>query len=268
MVTLLDYSLAPTGKTLLEVPQIVEALKQGMLVGTADTPTFPRAPIFLKDTLTFPYRYGIDFTAALLNAGGKDLAFAGAFKESAAHDARDHGAADLSRARKTRTAEAARLRRRISRAMSVFDIGAMGEFDVAVLVEQYAGGDEARELYPHWRGGYYFAGRPKGDKSAPLGVVVCVALVESGEGGGVCGRVREVAGAAVSASARTRDQMGRFRDDAPPADSWRTSARTTRLADGGRAGRDRRSRRSILISESLDDETTKRVAEDFWGSEK
>ena len=49
-----------------------------------------------------------------------------------------------------------------------FDIGAIGEFDVAVLVEQYAGGDEARELYPHWRGGYYFAGRPKGDKSAPL----------------------------------------------------------------------------------------------------
>jgi len=23
-----------------------------------------------------------------------------------------------------------------------------------VLVEQYAGGDEAREIYPHWRGGY------------------------------------------------------------------------------------------------------------------
>ncbi|MBI1740046.1 MAG: hypothetical protein HYR57_04080, partial [Candidatus Koribacter versatilis] len=81
MVTLLDYSLAPTGRTMLEMPQIVEALKQGMLVGTADTPTFRAAPVFLKETLTFPYRYGIDFTAALLNAGGKDLAFAGAFKD-------------------------------------------------------------------------------------------------------------------------------------------------------------------------------------------
>src|SRR5258705_4581286 len=65
---------------MLELPQIAEALKQGMLVGTADTPTFHSAPIFLKDTLTFPYRYGIDFTAALLNAGGKALAFAEAFK--------------------------------------------------------------------------------------------------------------------------------------------------------------------------------------------
>src|SRR5207244_6316989 len=80
MVTLLDYSLAPTGKTLLDTPQIAEALKQGMLVGTVDTPTFRSAPVFLKETLTFPYRYGIDFTAALLNAGGKDLAFGGVFK--------------------------------------------------------------------------------------------------------------------------------------------------------------------------------------------
>src|SRR5450432_1828242 len=46
MVVLLDYSLAPTGKTLLDSPQIVEALKQGMLVGTADSPAFRDAPIF------------------------------------------------------------------------------------------------------------------------------------------------------------------------------------------------------------------------------
>ena len=52
-----------------------------------------------------------------------------------------------------------------------FDIGAMGEFDVDVLVEQYAGRDEAAAMYPEWRGGYYFAGKPKGDKSAPIGVL-------------------------------------------------------------------------------------------------
>src|SRR5258708_15374467 len=80
MVVLLDYTLAPTGKTLLDSPQIVEALKQGMLTGTADSPAFRAAPIFLKEELTFPYRYGLDFTSALLQAGGKELAYAGAFK--------------------------------------------------------------------------------------------------------------------------------------------------------------------------------------------
>jgi len=73
MVVLIDYSLVPTGKTLLEAPQIVDALKQGMLVGSSDSPTFRDAPIFLKEELTFPYRYGLDFTGALLKAGGKEL---------------------------------------------------------------------------------------------------------------------------------------------------------------------------------------------------
>ena len=81
MVVLLDYSLAPQGKTLLNSPQIVDALKQGMLVGTADSPAFRDAPIFLKEELTFPYRYGLDFTAALLQAGGKELAYRGVFKD-------------------------------------------------------------------------------------------------------------------------------------------------------------------------------------------
>src|ERR1700722_2054343 len=81
MVVLLDYTLAPTGKSLLDSPQIVEALKQGMLVGTADSPAFRDAPIFFKEELTFPYRYGLDFTSALLKAGGKQLAYAGAFND-------------------------------------------------------------------------------------------------------------------------------------------------------------------------------------------
>jgi hypothetical protein len=42
-----------------------------------------------------------------------------------------------------------------------FDIGAMGEFDVAVLIEQYAGRPISKVMYPDWRGGYYYAGKIK-----------------------------------------------------------------------------------------------------------
>ena len=52
-----------------------------------------------------------------------------------------------------------------------FDIGAMGEFDVAVLIEQYAGKELSKRLYPDWRGGYYYAARPKNDAAAPLGLL-------------------------------------------------------------------------------------------------
>jgi len=52
-----------------------------------------------------------------------------------------------------------------------FDIGGMGEFDVAVLIEQYAGKEISARLYPEWRGGYYYAARPKKDLNAPLGLL-------------------------------------------------------------------------------------------------
>jgi hypothetical protein len=52
-----------------------------------------------------------------------------------------------------------------------FDVGAMGEFDVAVLIDQFAGAEASHYLYPEWRGGYYYAARPKGDATAPLGLM-------------------------------------------------------------------------------------------------
>ena len=42
-----------------------------MLVGTSDSVEFKNAPIFLKEELTFPYRYGLDFETELLRAAGK-----------------------------------------------------------------------------------------------------------------------------------------------------------------------------------------------------
>src|SRR5437762_5016356 len=66
MVVLIDYMLEPTGQSLKDSPQIVEALKQGMLVGTADSIQFHNAPLYLKEALTFPYRFGIDFVADVL----------------------------------------------------------------------------------------------------------------------------------------------------------------------------------------------------------
>jgi hypothetical protein len=58
-----------------------------------------------------------------------------------------------------------------------FDIGAMGEFDVAVLMDQYVGRALSKRMYPEWRGGYYYAAKAKahGDVSpspnAPLGLL-------------------------------------------------------------------------------------------------
>ena len=266
MVVLMDYSLAPAGKTMLDAPQIVDALKQGMLTGTADSPAFRDAPIFLKEELTFPYRYGLDFTAALLQAGGKELAYAGAFKDPPKTTREIMEPKTYLAHEKLEPLKLIDMEKDFA-GYDPFDIGAMGEFDVDVLVEQYAGRDEADAIYPEWRGGYYFAGKPKGDKTAPIGVLYV-------------SRWSSVAKAAEFAAVYAKSLAGRYQkrqglgtdgkvaEDAPPVDSWRTlRGRHAWLTEEGVVMIEVRGD-EILISESLDDETTKKVEGDFWPAEK
>ncbi len=262
MVVLLDYSLAPTGKTLLEAPQLVDALKQGMLVGTADSPAFRDAPIFLKEELTFPYRFGLDFSAALLQLGGKELAFAGAFKDP------PNTTREIMEPQTYLTHEKLTPLRVIDmdkdfKGYDAFDIGAIGEFDVDVLVEQYAGRAEATSMYPAWRGGYYFAGKPKANKTAPIGLLYISRWATQA-------KAAEFAAVyAKSLAERYQKRQGLAADgkvdpDAPPADSWRTlRERHAWLTDEGVVVIDVRGE-EVLISESLDEETTKRAEADFW----
>jgi hypothetical protein len=170
MVVLVDYMLEPMGLSLKDSPQVVQALKDGMLVGTADAVEFRNAPIYMKEALTFPYRYGIDFIADLLIKGGKDKAFAELFRnpprttrqimEPETYLAGEHlqpmNVPDF---------------HHVLNNYDRFDVGAVGEFDVAVLIDQYAGRQISDKLYPHWRGGYYYAVRPKRDPAAPLGLL-------------------------------------------------------------------------------------------------
>jgi hypothetical protein len=266
MVVLLDYSLTPLGKTLLDSPQIVEALKQGMLVGTPDSPKFRDAPIFLKEELTFPYRYGLDFTAALLQAGGKELAYAGAFQNP------PKTTREIMEPKTYLAHEKLEPVRMIDMEKDLkdyvpFDIGAMGEFDVDVLVEQYAGRDAATAIYPEWRGGYYFAGKPKANPSAPIAVL----YVSRWSNAAKAAEFAAIYAKSLAQRYQKRQGLGtdgKVAEDAPPADSWRTlRGRHAWLTEEGIVVIEVRGD-AVLISEGLDDDTTKKVEADFWPEEK
>lgn len=266
MVVLLDYSLAPLGKTLLNSPQIADALKQGMLLGTADSPAFREAPIFLKEELTFPYRYGLDFTAALLQAGGKELAYGGTFKNPPKSTREIMEPETYLSHEKLEPMKLIDFEKDFA-GYEPFDIGAIGEFDVAVLVEQYVGQEESAALYPHWRGGYYFAGRPKADKSAPLGVVYASRWSSPA-------KAAEFAAVYAKSLAQRYQQAkalggdGKVADEAPPVDSWRTlRGRHAWITEEGAVVIEVRGD-AVLISESMDDATVKRVEGDYWAEGK
>ena len=170
MAVLVNYMLAPTGQSLTNSPEIVEALKAGMLVGTADSVQFHNAPVFLKELLTFPYRYGLDFVAAVLMQQGTDKAFSGILANpprSTRQIMEPKVYLSGEKIEPLPMPDFAGLMKDYTK----FDVGSMGEFDVALLMDEYAGGDAAKAIYPAWRGGYYYAARPKGDTTAPLGLV-------------------------------------------------------------------------------------------------
>jgi len=264
MVVLYDYSLAP--QTLQNSPQIVEALKQSMLVGTPDSPKFRDAPIFLKEELTFPYRYGLDFTVALLRAGGKELAYAGAFQNPPKTTREIMEPKTYLAHEKLEPVKMIDMEKDLKDYVP-FDIGAMGEFDVDVLVEQYAGQDQATAIYPEWRGGYYFSGKPKANPSAPLALL----YVSRWSNAAKAAEFAAIYAKSLAQRYQKRQGLGtdgKIAEDAPPADSWRTlrGRHAWRTEEGVVVIEVRGD--AVLISEGLDDDTTKTVEADFWPEEK
>jgi hypothetical protein len=170
MVVLMDYMLAPMGKSVQSSPELVQALKNGMLMGTDDSPEFKAAPIYMKEALTFPYRYGIDFVTQLLANGGKEKAYAGLFENPPVTTRQIMEPETYLSGERLEPMHLPNFKE-IFKGYERFDVGAVGELDVAVLIDQYAGEETSHALYPHWRGGYYYAVRPKGNPAAPLGLL-------------------------------------------------------------------------------------------------
>jgi len=167
---LVDYMLAPMHRTVADAPEVVETLVEAMAGGSGDSPQFKKAPVFMKEELMFPYHYGVQFEAELLKQQGKEKAFAATFAnppqtsreimEPQTYISGEHlpplQLPDF---------------KHILKNYERFDVGAIGEFDVAVLAEQYADHETAERIYPNWRGGYYYSARLKGNSTAPLGLV-------------------------------------------------------------------------------------------------
>jgi hypothetical protein len=170
MVVLLDYMLAPMHRTVADSPEMVDMMNEEMRAGTPDSVQFKNAPIFLKESLTFPYRYGTEFEAELLRAQGKEKAFAATFQNPPRTSREIMEPRTYLSGERLLPLELPNFKQ-IFKGYERFDVGAIGEFDVAVLAEQYAGEDASNKIYPEWRGGYYYSVHPKGNPAGPLGLM-------------------------------------------------------------------------------------------------
>jgi hypothetical protein len=160
MIVFLDYSLAPLGVDVLKAPEVVDAMRSEM-GQSEDSPLFGAAPIYLRESLLMPYTFGTDFERYVLEHQGKDAAFAGVL---------NHPPLDTRQIMEPETylahdvvgpLKVPDLDKLIGANYERYDFGSMGEFDVYLLMKQYAPDQNAKDVYTHWRGGYYLAAHAK-----------------------------------------------------------------------------------------------------------
>jgi hypothetical protein len=121
-------------------------------VSAGQFPVFDRAPLYLRETLVFPYTQGMRFQHAVIEKLDKS-AFAEVFRRPPAStqhilhpekylDGIKPAAIELPKPEGVR-------------GYKEFVEGELGELDHAILLRQYAGEKESDALAPQWRGGRY-----------------------------------------------------------------------------------------------------------------
>jgi hypothetical protein len=170
MLVLLDYMLAPAGKSVADSPAIVDAMKSAMVEGS-QTPMFSKAPLYLREALTFPYIFGLDFERQVLAKQGRDGAYKGVF-EKPPRDTRqviepETYLADEHIPELTIPKLDAVLKGEYKR----YDFGGLGQFDVTMLLWQWYGKQTGTQLGHAWRGGYYFTYERAGHAGTPYVLV-------------------------------------------------------------------------------------------------
>jgi hypothetical protein len=163
MAVYLDYALAPSGKSLLTAPDIVDNVAN--TDDTSDSPVLARAPLVLKESLLFPYQDGLKFEQMVLKDQGQAGAFAGVLDRPPASSYEIMNPRAYMRQRKVPVLQLPDLHPLLDADYEPYDIGVMGELDVRMLTELFGGPEMSAALTPAWDGGIYYAVQSKKAKT-------------------------------------------------------------------------------------------------------
>jgi hypothetical protein len=149
-----EYMARRAGQSLEDSPALIQWLDQSMKMSMTGGhfPVFDSAPLYIKDTLVFPYSQGMLFQNAVIEKLGKQ-GFSEVFRRPPVSSQQilhpDKYFAGVKPVRPPLpTFDTERDYRELIN-------GTVGELDHAILLRQYVGQQQANELSPLWRGGQY-----------------------------------------------------------------------------------------------------------------
>ena len=165
MVVFADYGLKPVHKTLATEPEVAEKMEEAM-ADTSDSPLMARAPLMLQQTLMFPYREGLGFEARILQVRGVSDAFTGTLDRPPSSSWEIMNPDSYLGRLPVPVLRMPNIHPLIDKDYVPYDVGVMGELDVRMLTELFAGQEQASALAPAWDGGIYFAAQRRSAKTA------------------------------------------------------------------------------------------------------
>jgi hypothetical protein len=144
-----EYLARKNGQSLKDSPALATTMSRLGESAAGEFPVYDNSPLYMRLTLVFPYASGMLFQNAVCERDGQ-RGFAEVFRRAPLSTQQIiHPEDYFSNVQPTQPElPAAHLPRGYKSLVS----GALGEFDQAVLLEQFAGKRQAAEIAPHWRG--------------------------------------------------------------------------------------------------------------------
>lgn len=147
-----EYLARQTGQSLKDSPVLLQIMSNATEAASGQFPVMDRAPLYLRETLLFPYTKGLLFQHAAIERIGPG-AFTEVFRrppvstQQILHPETYFGWVEPAKPALPALAE--------PRAWRTLTEGAVGELDHAILIRQFASEAEAASVAPSWRGGAF-----------------------------------------------------------------------------------------------------------------
>lgn len=240
----------PDKRSIADIPQFLDLMLAQMDKPEGE-PLMDNAPLILREEMVFPYTQGLRFIVKLLTAGGKNLAYTQVEKRMP-KTVREILEPEEYLAGRVVPPLLLPDFKFLNADYEPFDAGAVGQFDVNVLLRQYGQTKNAADrLSSEWRGGSYYAVRRKGAKTADPNSSADVGLIYVSKWSNEQ-TAREFAGIYAASLPQRYENVKQAAGEASGRETFTTSDGTVYIQQSGPL---------VIAVESLDEKTAKKVIE-------
>lgn len=146
-----EFMARKMGQSLANSPALLEMMSRGAELADSQYPEFAKAPLYVRETLIFPYTKGMLFQQAVFQKSGQ-AGFSEIFRRPPVSTQQilhpEKYFSNLAPA-------SPEVPEPPGSGLKKLAEGSIGELDHSILLRQFVGKDEADEIAPRWRGGNY-----------------------------------------------------------------------------------------------------------------